>query len=254
MTGISRPVPYQGLHPRLPYRAGLLHTNGGGTDHGSLYGWWLSCANGSRGPAMRHIGAHYQVPNSGVWERYVDPALVVYHAYGASEWAFGIETEDESNPATPWNDNQLAAITEILTINQVPGVLLTSDQPAHGVGYHQQFPSWNQEGHNCPAPVRVQQLKTEIIPALQGADMPLTDQDITKIVESLMHTKLGSSGPNVAVALQQAWGNTVTLTAELAALKAAVGSGTAGGYTLDQIQAAAAAAVRQVLSSVGGTA
>src|SRR4051812_13677278 len=95
----KRPVPYKDLHARTKRRAALIHTNGGGTDHGSLFGWWRGNANGSHGPANRHVGAQIQVMTNGHAEQYVDTDLVVYHAYGASEWAVGIEVEDDGDPS-----------------------------------------------------------------------------------------------------------------------------------------------------------
>lgn len=162
----KRPVPYTGLHARQPHRAALIHTNGGGTDKGSLYGWWTAGARGQRGPDNRHVGAQFQVMLTGHAEQYVDSSLVVYHAYDASEWAFAIEVEDENHPERPMTDAQLATIVAILREHRVPGRLLTSTSPADGVGWHEQFPQWNKTGHHCPGGIREQQIRNEIIPAL----------------------------------------------------------------------------------------
>ena len=145
-----QPVAYQGLHARVPRRAMLLHTNGGGAD---LRGWWAQIA--ARG---ERIGAQYQVFTTGRIVCYVDPAMVIYHAYDASEWAFGVETEDDGNPDTPWTAAQITSLALIGRYHGVPARMLVGPGPGDGVGYHQQYPAWNQSGHNCPGSVRVAQL------------------------------------------------------------------------------------------------
>lgn len=156
-----RPVPYEGLHARQNHRAVLLHTNGGGTDKGSLYGFWTGIAR--RG---QHVGAHFQVATNGHAEQYVDTDQVIYHAFSASEWAVGIETEDDGHPSTPWTDAQLTTIIAICHELHVPGRILTSPQPADGIGWHEQFVDWNHDGHQCPGHVRELQIRRVILPAL----------------------------------------------------------------------------------------
>lgn len=168
----KRPVAYKNLHARTKRRAALIHTNDGGTNHGSLFDWWTAGARGDRGQANLHVGAHFQVMNSGHAEQYVDTDLVVYHAYSASEWAVGFEVEDDGDPSRPMTAPQLATIESILRELRVPGKVLASDQPADGVGWHEQFHAWNQSGHHCPGPVREAQVRSGIIPALQAP--PLT--------------------------------------------------------------------------------
>lgn len=164
-----RPVPYTGLHPRLPMRAALLHTNGGGAQ---LFGYWSQvAAKGS------HIGAQYQVFKDGTSECYVDPALVVYHAFGASEWAIGIETEDDGHNSTPWTAPQMAEMARILHHHQVPPRRLSSATPAHGVGTHQDHPEWNHNGHDCAGAVRSAQIPhvLQLLTALTAAPPPHAD-------------------------------------------------------------------------------
>lgn len=145
-----RPVAYTGLHARQRKRAAILHTNGGGAQ---LYDWWSKiAASGS------HVGSHYQVFIDGTSECYVDPSKVIYHAYGASEWAFAIETEDDSNNRRPWTAAQIYTIAEILFFHGVPATMLTGIDAGNGVGYHQQHSAWNGSGHDCPGPVRTSQI------------------------------------------------------------------------------------------------
>lgn len=168
----KRPVAYKNLHARTKHHAALIHTNGGGTDHGSLFGWWSAGARGDRGPDNLHVGAHFQVMFNGHAEQYVDTDLVIYHAYGASEWAVAFEVEDDNDPSRPMTPAQMATIEAILRELQVPGKILVSDQPGDGVGWHEQFHAWNQSGHRCPGPVRESQIHSTIVPALQTP--PLT--------------------------------------------------------------------------------
>lgn len=160
-----RPVAYTGLHKRSPRRAVVLHTNGGGS--GSMWGYFSGNARGDHGADNRHVGAQFQVMRTGLAEQYVDTELVIYHAYGASEWAIGIETEDDGNPAKPWTPEQIKTIIRICRENGVPGQLL-KETPSDGVGWHEQYPSWNKLAHSCPGKVREQQIREQIIPALNG--------------------------------------------------------------------------------------
>jgi len=158
-----KPVPYTGLHKRSPRRAVILHTNGGGS--GSLQGYFTGNARGLHGAENRHVGAQFQALRNGGAEQYVDTDLVIYHAYGASEWAVGIETEDDGDPSKPWTPKQVAAIVAICRELNVPGQLL-KETPSDGIGWHEQYPSWNKTAHHCPGPVRERQIHDEILPAL----------------------------------------------------------------------------------------
>lgn len=160
-----RRVPYVGLHARQPRKAVVLHTNGGGS--GSLFGWFSGNARGDHGAANRHVGAQFQVMRDGKAEQYVDTDDVIYHAYGASEWAVGIETEDDGDPSKPWTPQQIRAIVAICRELGVPGQLL-KESASDGVGWHEQYPSWNKTAHACPGKVREKQIREQAIPALRG--------------------------------------------------------------------------------------
>jgi hypothetical protein len=184
-----RPVAYSGLHARKPYRAALLHTNGGGAQ---LFGWWSQIA-----ASGKHVGAHYQVFNDGRSECYTDPSLVVYHAYAASEWAIGIETEDDGDNSRPWTPEQIRTIAEILHHHQVPARMLTSPDPGDGVGYHQQFPAWNQNGHDCVGAVRRAQIP-QVLAALETlyAPTPVQEDDMYAVVSDPRPGHSGEYGTN----------------------------------------------------------
>lgn len=166
-----RPVSYRGLHARQPRKAACLHTNGGGAQ---LFGWWSQIA--AQG---KHIGAQYQVFNDGSSECYTDPSLVLYHAYSASEWSIGIETEDDGNNSRPWTAAQIHTIAAICHFHEVPPQMLTGSGAGDGVGFHQQQPSWNQTGHDCPGAVRVRQIPL-VLHALAALYKPTpTEVDVT---------------------------------------------------------------------------
>ena len=80
---------------------------------------------------------------------------------------------------------------------------------------------------------------TDVIPAVfvtptptPEVDMPITQTDADLIVHTLLVTKLGSSGPNIAVALQTASG--VNAAAVAAAVLAAIPAGSAN-FTLEEL-------------------
>lgn len=160
-----KPVPYTELHLRQDRRAVILHTNGGGS--GSLQGYFTGNARGDHGADNRHVGAHFQILRKGVTEQYVDTRYVIYHAYSASEWAVGVETEDDGHPATPWTTAQIKAIVALCRELKVPARLL-KETASDGVGWHEQHPSWNKTAHSCPGSVRERQIHEEILPRLRG--------------------------------------------------------------------------------------
>jgi hypothetical protein len=161
-----KPVPYTGLHKRQPRRAVVLHRNGIARAT-SLQGYFTGNAHGDHGAENVHVGAHLQVRLDGTVEEYVDLDLVIYHAYGASEWSIGIETEDDKDPSKPWTPAQVKTIIALCRELKVPGRLL-KQTPSDGVGWHEQYPAWNSSAHSCPGPVREKQIREEILPALQG--------------------------------------------------------------------------------------
>ncbi len=151
----AEPVAYRGLGAQ-PGRAAILHTNDG--PGGDLFGWWSSCAAGAQGPLMTQVGAHFQVRLDGSASQYVDTASLIWHAYSASTFAVGIETEDRGTPALPWSGPQLDTMAAILHALGVPATMLSAPTPGDGIGYHEQFSAWNQSGHTCPGTVRQAQI------------------------------------------------------------------------------------------------
>jgi peptidoglycan hydrolase-like protein with peptidoglycan-binding domain len=145
-------------------KAVFLHTNGGGSH---LTSWFDQLFQSTH----QRLGSTFQVFNDGSIDQLCDTESVIYAQYGASRWAVSIETEDDGNPRTPWTPAQLAAIERLLRwLHQEHGIALRPMANANdgGIGYHQQFAIYNQSGHDCPGPVRVNQLLHTVIPRLDG--------------------------------------------------------------------------------------
>jgi N-acetylmuramoyl-L-alanine amidase/Putative peptidoglycan binding domain len=161
-----RPVKFISRLDRMsgPPRAVFLHTNGGGAD---LTSWFNQLWDGSH----QRLGATFQVYSDGVVDQLCETDRVIYAQFAASEWAVSIETEDGNHPEHPWTGPQIDTIVRLIQwlheTHGIPYRLMTS-KGARGIGYHQQFPEYNQSGHNCPGPVRLNQLVHTVIPRLRG--------------------------------------------------------------------------------------
>jgi hypothetical protein len=161
LTALAKKRPLN-FNSRMPAREqckmAILHTNGGGTDNGSLFGWFNRPGN--------DIAAHFQVAKDGAAEQYIDTALQAYAQFAGNAYCVSIETEDDGNPNTPWTAAQIAKIVAILHALDVPAKV-APDGPGAGVGWHSEFADWNQDHHNCPGAVRVSQIHNFVIPALR---------------------------------------------------------------------------------------
>lgn len=155
--------------PELAHMSGapkavFLHTNGGGPE---LTPWFDQLYHQTH----ERVGSTFQVYKDGKIDQLCDTESIIYAQYGASEWAVSIETEDDGHPSTAWTPKQIAAIEKLLTwLHQTHGIPLRAMVGPNdsGVGYHQQFAAWNASGHDCPGPVRVNQLMHTILPRLSG--------------------------------------------------------------------------------------
>lgn len=209
-AALWRPVNYTGLHARQRRAAMLLHTNGGGA---ALFGWWSQIA-----ASGQHIGAQYQVMWNGQVECYVDPDYVVYHAYDASEWAFGVETQDDGDNSRPWTPQQVASIAAIGRFHGVPPVRLGSANPGDGVGTHQDHIEWNHDSHDCAGSTRAAQVSQVLAlmgngagpvfhptPAPAGLTVDGNWGDATtRALQAALHVMVdGSYGPATKMALQR---------------------------------------------------
>lgn len=169
-------------------------------------------------------------------------------------YATSVETSDGTNPATPWSAKQLAALVD-LTVwwcrqTGAPARLVASTGQS-GIGYHSQFSAWNRNGHACPGSVRVKQLVSYVIPTARarlggttpavpkpvpapakpapaktttgGADMALTNDEITKIGAAVWNAQFGAvnARETAGARLAQA-ANADDARADIAALRAEV--------------------------------
>lgn len=156
---VWRPMPWQASLPaRVDVAQAIIHTNGGGTDKGSLYGFFSRKAN------TQHIASHYQVMFSGVAEQYEDTSRQAFAQYSGNKTGISLECEDDGNPATPLTAEQISTIVAILKFHRVPPQIAQPTGP--GVGWHSLYQQWNLSGHGCPGSVRVAQIRNLIIPAL----------------------------------------------------------------------------------------
>jgi hypothetical protein len=87
--------------------------------------------------------------------------------FGGNDYADSVETSDGGNPHNPWTSPQLKTLIH-LTVDWCQGLgkpaRLVASEADKGLGYHEQFRSWNTDGHTCPGPVREGQLRQIIIP------------------------------------------------------------------------------------------
>lgn len=160
------PVNYTGHLDKMSGapKAVFFHTNGGGPH---LTSWFDQLFQQTH----ERVGCTFQVFNDGSIDQLCDTEEVIYAQYGASRWAISVETEDDGNPHRPWSPQQLAAIQKLLEwLHREHGIPLRAMAGPNdaGIGYHQQFSVYNQSGHDCPGPVRVNQLVHTVIPRLDG--------------------------------------------------------------------------------------
>lgn len=185
----QRLMPYS---DRLPKREAsktlILHTNGGGTDNGSLYGWFSRPGN--------DISSHFQVAKDGTIEQYVDTKHQAYAQYSGNEFGVSVETEDDGHPETPWTAAQLRSINRLAKWLGCPPVV-SPDGKGGGIGWHSLYADWNRSGHNCPGSVRVAQIHSHVIPALLAGrksapkghphPTPLTAQQRREVDDLIKH-------------------------------------------------------------------
>lgn len=118
--------------------------------------------------------------------------------YAGNAYADSVETADGGNPNHPWSSKQLETLIN-LTVDWCKGTKnpcqLIVHESDHGLGYHAQFHDWNTDGHNCPGPVRLGQLRTIVIPKaraiLEGKPAPR----VTPAKPPVQH----QTGPNLQV-------------------------------------------------------
>ena len=145
-------------------RAVFLHTNCGGPN---LTRWFDNLWETSH----KRLGSTFQVFGDGRIDQLCETTSVIYAQFEASEWAVSIETQDDAQPDRPWTPRQLDSIVRLVQwlheTHEIPLRLMDSSTDS-GIGYHQQFPVHNKSAHNCPGPIRLNQLLHTILPRLTG--------------------------------------------------------------------------------------
>lgn len=165
----------------------VVHTNGGpGTVQG-LYDYWRP---GPGWPLGSGIFSHFQIDFDGTVGQYQDTELEAPAEWAANIRAVSIETQDDGNPDAPWTRAQALALATLIAAlcdaHAIPTTLVSSPD-GNGIGYHEQFPEWNRNGHRCPGFQREQQLRNFVIPhALPsppstGPDAPY-DGDLMNVI------------------------------------------------------------------------
>jgi hypothetical protein len=87
--------------------------------------------------------------------------------WDSNPFSNSIETSDGGDPSRPWSPKQVTTL-----IGMTVDWCRETGQPCQmatawdgsGIGYHRQFPQWNHNAHQCPGPVRENQLRTVIVP------------------------------------------------------------------------------------------
>lgn len=160
LPGVTkRPMPYVDQLPgRQPKRVAIAHTNGGGSDHGSLYGWFARAGN--------HICAHCQVMFTGVTEQYVPLDKQAYAQWDGNPFGVSFELEDGGKPGKRLTRRQVKAAARLWHAMGVPARIAEEDGEGGGVGWHSLYEPWNQSHHACPGSVRVRDIRKRVLPAL----------------------------------------------------------------------------------------
>ena len=158
----KRPLHENAENPALDPRILIFHTMSGylgGTEE-TFKGSNLSSHFGVGGPwdGSKLDGVAYQ---------WMDTHVEAYAQYSGNHVGVSIETSDGGKDGVPWSPKQLDKLVEItVEFCRETGApcRLVGSPSEKGIGYHEQFPEWNRNGHVCPGAVREKQLREEIIP------------------------------------------------------------------------------------------
>lgn len=184
------------------------------------------------------IEAHFGVALDGrVWQ-WRDTLYQADAQAGGNDYCISVETEDGGQPETRWTPVQFDRLVELvgwLGVEHAIPMRLVASTDERGIGWHRQFPAWNPNRHSCPGDTRLQQLRTELLPALQGADMPLTDADKQWIAARLEESerRVARYVDHGDAAIQGTGNHHGRVREDLDALAAQVDALAAGGGTVD---------------------
>lgn len=123
--------------------------------------------------------------------------------WDANSFSISIETQDDGNPLTPWNEYQVTMIARVLFFMHqewnLPLVACPSPYGA-GVGHHSLFYEWNKSRHGCPGRAREAQLYNVVLPrAIQLGYHPLPQPSnrMVTVNATLPVLRVDSRGPAV---------------------------------------------------------
>lgn len=171
-----KPLPENATQPAISPRLVIVHTM-----VGSLRGTDSFFRNSTGIEAHFGIGGPTDGPelDGAVWQ-WIDTDTQADANYHANPFAVSIETSDGGNPDNPWSPKQLASLVRLIgwlcDAYNIPRVL-TPTWDGKGLGWHAMWgaPSpWTPAvGKTCPGPVRIDQFKNTVLPALTGEDIIL---------------------------------------------------------------------------------
>lgn len=177
-----RPLPQNSKQPRINPRSVILHS----AVDGKASDLWAFFSRSA-------LESHFYVRADGHIVQYMDTQVRADANRDANAFAVSIETDDNGNPdIQPWTDAQIIAIVKLVSwVCDTHGIPKTQcpawDKP--GVGWHSMWgaPSrWTPaRGKTCPGRVRIEQIKTKILPALGHVPAPQPPPSIAPDVEFL---------------------------------------------------------------------
>jgi hypothetical protein len=128
------------------------------------------------------IGGPHDPPGlDGVIWQWVDTSRQADANVEANDFAISIETSDGGHdPAPPWSQKQVESLVRLIerlcSLHGIPRRVVTDPHdPVGGLGWHTMFgaPSkWCAVSKTCPGPARIEQFRTEVLPALGVAVEP----------------------------------------------------------------------------------
>lgn len=196
-----RPIAPGSNDPPIVVIGAILHVDAGNSK--SLYGYFKDKSGG--------IESHFHVPKEGKPEQYRDTGREADANYKANSFLkdgkrYGyVSIESQGLERGEWNAHQLDELKKLLAWLSKTHKFPLQRCPAHtqpGVGYHVMFGApgpWTPVSKSCPGPDRVKQFNNILVPWFKTAgnptttsptlpeeDMPLTDADVQKILNTMV--------------------------------------------------------------------
>lgn len=155
----------------------IVHSAAGAAQ--DLYGWWMN-------PNAGGLECHFYVATDGTVYQYMDTVVRADANVQANGYGISIETENNKGHTSGgafmsdvWTAPQQASLVRLIdwccTTHNIRRELCADGR--HGIGWHDQYPQWTTPGHVCPGTARIQQLQTQVIPAVAGGTAPTTSQE-----------------------------------------------------------------------------